>query len=61
MVKRYSELLTFSKALQHEMKNYLKRNGFAHNSVPLFPPKKFFFAKTRGFIDARVKSVNVYF
>lgn len=59
IVKRYSELLTFSKVLQSEMKNYMRKNGIA--AFPEFPKKKFFFAKTKPFIDARIKKINAYF
>lgn len=41
------------------MKNYMKKNGIA--SIPEFPKKKFFFAKTKAFIDARIKNINNYF
>ena len=59
IVKRYSELLTFSKVLQQEMKNYMRKNGIT--TFPEFPKKKFFFAKTKPFIDARIKKINTYF
>lgn len=59
IVKRYSELLTFHKALEQEMKNYMKKNGMTE--FPDFPKKKFFFAKSSNFIQERIRDINAYF
>lgn len=53
IVKRYSELLTFHKVLQAEMRNYMRKNGM--QNFPQFPPKKFFFAKTKNFVETRIR------
>eukprot|EP00347_Sterkiella_histriomuscorum_P001492 403371827 len=51
IVKRYSELLIFSKLLQSEMKNYMKKHNYQPEDFPDFPPKKTFFNKTKGFVQ----------
>jgi hypothetical protein len=53
IVKRYSELLTFHKILQQEMKNYMKKKGYNPEDFPDFPPKKLF-NKSKSFIERRI-------
>ncbi len=61
IVKRYSELLTFHNVMKNEMKNYMKKNGFAADQFPDFPPKKFFFSSSKKFLNYRVQQLNRYF
>ncbi|CDW71814.1 UNKNOWN [Stylonychia lemnae] len=61
IVKRYSELLIFSKLLQSEIKNYMKKRGFQPEDFPDFPPKKTFFNKSKNFLQKRVLKINNYF
>lgn len=58
--KRYSELLTFNKILQAEMKNYMKKNGYKCDDFPEFPPKKIF-NKGKHFVQKRIVQLNTYF
>lgn len=60
-MKRYSELLTFHKLLEKEMKEYFKKKGYSSSDFPEFPPKKLLFNKDPQFIQKRVMQMNNYF